>query len=418
MRRSSKRTGCVSRMWLSQPRSGVEETPDVSLVRRVHQRLLNRPVPDLGGPELRDHLAGLLQDEAPLLDAASLERVLADLTNAVVGLGPIEPLLGDESVTEIMLNGGNAVFVERGGAVERVDMDLDAAAIIRIVERIVAPLGLRLDRSSPMVDARLPDGSRLHAVIPPLAIDGPCVTIRRFGVRRISLDGFGLDRDVMAFLECAVRSGSNIVVSGGTGAGKTTLLNALSAFIPNNSRVVTIEETAELRLCKSHVVRLEARPANAEGKGAVSVRDLVRTALRMRPDRLVVGEVRGPEALDMLQALNTGHDGSLSTVHANSVHDALSRIATLVLLAGVGLPLAAVHAQLIAAVDLVVHVGRFEHGRQVTAIGEPRRSATGEAVVERLFERRGRAMVQVGRPVRPARGVSSEPGCLDPVLLT
>ena len=246
-----------------------------------------------------------------------------ELTDEIAGFGPLEPLLADAAVTEVMVNGPGCAYVERAGCLESVALDLDAAGIIRLVERVVAPLGLRLDRSSPMVDARLPDGSRVHAIIPPLAIDGPCVTIRRFGARAIPLDAFGLDTEAAGFLRWCVEAGWNLLVAGGTSAGKTTLLNALSAAIPEGERIVTIEETAELRLAQTHVVRLEARPPNAEGVGAVAVRDLVRAALRMRPDRIVVGEVRGGEALDMLQALNTGHDGSLSTVHANSAVDAL-----------------------------------------------------------------------------------------------
>jgi pilus assembly protein CpaF len=286
-----------------------------------------------------------------------------------------------------MLNGPGRAFVERSGRLEAVALPLDAVGIVRLVERIVAPLGLRIDRSSPMVDARLPDGSRLHAVLPPLAIDGPYVTIRRFGALPVPLSQFGLDAGAASFLEHAVRSGWNIVVAGGTSAGKTTLLNTLSGAIPPGERVVTIEETAELRLAQSHVVRLEARPANAEGAGATSVRTLVRAALRMRPDRLIVGEVRGAEALDLLLALNTGHDGSLSTVHANSPADALARLETLVLLAGSGLPLAAVRAQLGAAIDAVVHVARRPGGpRQVQAIAELCGGPDGP-VAHALYER-------------------------------
>ena len=303
-------------------------------------------VAELDGPDrhraVRARLAELLRDEEPLLPVARFERLLAELTDEVAGLGPLEPILGDPAVTEVMVNGPGRAYVERAGRLEPVTLALDAAGIVRLVERVVAPLGLRLDRSSPIVDARLPDGSRLHAVVPPLAIDGPYLTIRRFGAHAVPLDDFGVDGPAREFLHWMVVAGWNVVVAGGTSAGKTTLLNALSAEIPAEERVVTIEETAELRLAQPHVVRLEARPPNAEGAGAVPVRDLVRAALRMRPDRIVVGEVRGGEALDMLQALNTGHDGSLSTVHANSAADALARLETLVLLAGVGLPLRAV----------------------------------------------------------------------------
>ena len=299
-----------------------------------------------------------------------------------------------------MINGPGRAYVERAGRIEPVRLELDAAAIVRLVERVVAPLGLRLDRSSPMVDARLADGSRLHAVIPPLAIDGPCVTIRRFGARPVGLADFGVDGRASAVLEWAVRAGWNVMVAGATSAGKTTLLNALSEQISDEERIVTIEETAELRLRQAHVVRLEARPANAEGAGRVSVRELVRAALRMRPDRLVVGEVRGAEALDMLQALNTGHDGSLSTVHANGPLDALTRIETLALFAASGLPLGALRAQLAASVDCIVFVARRGSGtRRVESIVE----LDGSGRTRTLFEWRADVLTELAPVRRPAR---------------
>src|SRR4051795_3001095 len=328
-------------------------TDDGLLKQRVHARLVTQGVDDVStdADTLRRALGDLLREEQPLLAAPRFDALLEQLTHEVTGLGPLEPLLADPTVTEVMVNGPGRAYVERAGRLEPVVLDLDAAGIVHVVERVVAPLGLRLDRSSPMVDARLADGSRLHAVIPPLAVDGPCVTIRRFGTRAITLDEFGVDGASATFLRWTVAAGWNLLVAGATSAGKTTLLNALSQSIPHSERVVTIEETAELRLAQPHLVRLEARPANAEGIGAVAVRELVRAALRMRPDRLVVGEVRGGEALDMLQALNTGHDGSMSTIHANSPVDALARLETLALLADSGLPLEAVRAQLAASVD-------------------------------------------------------------------
>jgi pilus assembly protein CpaF len=378
------------------------------LKQRVHARLLSSPaLGDLTGPgrevTVRATVAELLRDEEPLLPARRFERLLAELTDEIAGLGPLEPLLADAAVTEVMVNGPGRAYVERAGRLERVPLALDAPGIIRLVERVVAPLGLRLDRASPMVDARLPDGSRVHAVIPPLAIDGPCVTIRRFGARAVPLDAFGLDDRSTALLVWCVAAGWNVLVAGGTSAGKTTLLNALSAAIPDDERIVTIEETAELRLAQSHVVRLEARPPNAEGAGAVTVRDLVRTALRMRPDRIVVGEVRGGEALDMLQALNTGHDGSLSTVHANGAQEAIARLETLVLLADVGLPLSAVRSQLASALDAIVFVARRRGGlRRVETIGEICPSAGGPTV-RPLFARDGDMLTPVAAPTRPAR---------------
>lgn len=392
------------------------------LKQRVHARLLRLPeLTELDGPgrapAVRARLAELLRDEEPLLPAAPFERLLIELTDEVAGLGPLEPLLAEPDVSEVMVNGPGRAYIERRGRLEAVAFPLDAAGIVRLVERVVAPLGLRLDRSSPMVDARLPDGSRLHAIIPPLAIDGPCVTIRRFGARPVPLEAFGLDDRATSFLRWCVTAGWNVLVSGGTSAGKTTLLNALSSAIPEVERVVTIEETAELRLAQPHVVRLEARPPNAEGAGGVSVRDLVRAALRMRPDRIVVGEVRGGEALDMLQALNTGHDGSLSTVHANGAVESLARIETLVLLAGVGLPIAAIRAQVASALDVVVHVARLRDGtRRVEAIGELRSGAADDGAsggsglrLHALFERQDDGLAPVEPPGRVPRRPDAPP---------
>jgi pilus assembly protein CpaF len=347
---------------------------DGALKRRVHERLVTAGrelEADATPAELQARLRELLRSEAPLLAARRHDQLLEELVRDVTGLGPLEPLLADPDVDEIMVNGPGIAYVERRGTLERVPLPLDADAIVRLVGRVIAPLGLRLDRASPMVDARLPDGSRLHAVVPPLAIDGPCMTIRRFRAQSVPLEAFGLDAGGTRLMRWMVDAGWNVIVAGGTSTGKTTLLNALSAAIPAHERVVTIEETAELRLARPHVVRLEARRANAEGAGEVTVRELVRAALRMRPDRIVVGEVRGGEALDMLQAMNTGHDGSLSTLHANSAADALTRLETLVLFAGVGLPTPAIRAQIASAVDAVVHVGRARGGaRCVRSVAE------------------------------------------------
>jgi pilus assembly protein CpaF len=389
-------------------------TDDTALKQRVHRRLVDGVETPTGTPdEMRARLRELLRDEEPLLASSRFERVLGELVDEVGGLGPLEPFLADASVTEVMINGPGRAYVERNGRLEEVSLNLDASAIVRLVERVVAPLGLRLDRASPMVDARLADGSRLHAVIPPLAVDGPCVTIRRFGARAVPLDAFGLGPQAAAFLEWVVAAGWNVLVAGGTSAGKTTLLNALSAGIPSGERIVTIEETAELRLAQPHVVRLEARPANAEGAGEVTVRALVRAALRMRPDRVVVGEVRGGEALDMLQALNTGHEGSMSTVHANGASDALARLETLTLLADSGLPLAAVRAQLAASVDAVVHVARRAGGiRRIEAIAEvvDDGSLDGHrARVRPLFALGPSGLRAVDLPSRPARRPGTPP---------
>ncbi len=306
----------------------------------------------------------------PLLPRTEVAAVAVAVAARAVGLGPLEPLLANPDISEIMVNGGGAVWIEQGGELRRTDLALGRAEVDLLVERIVGPLGLRADRTSPMADARLPDGSRVNIVVPPLSVDGPCITIRRFGAQAIPINALCAPA-VAELLAWAVRAKANIVVSGGTGAGKTTLLNALAGLLPDGERIVTVEDTAELRLPGAHVVRLEARPATADGVGAGTIRDLVHNALRMRPDRIVVGEVRGAEAIDMLWAMNTGHEGSLSTCHANSPLDALRRLEIMVLSAGLDLPLAAVRDQLTSALDLVVQVSRLGGGiRGVTAVGE------------------------------------------------
>ena len=363
---------------------------------RVHARLLSDGA-DAGSALLPDRVDALVGEEAPLLGSRQRARMVDEVLAAVAGLGALEPLLADPAVTDVLVNGPGPgrIWVERAGVLRRVPIELSSAAIEHLIEKVVAPLGLRVDRASPLVDARLPDGSRVNAVVPPLAVDGPCLTIRRFGARVLPVSAFA-PPPVAALLGWAVVARLNVLVSGGTGAGKTTLLNALAAHIPSAERVVTVEDAAELRLPGEHVVRLEARPANAEGAGEVRVRDLVRNALRMRPDRILVGEVRGPEALDMLQAMNTGHEGSLSTCHANSPADAMERLAILALMADLPLPLAAVRSQVESALDLVVQVARRPDGtRRVVAVaevvpgGEARSLATADALL--------------ALPARPAR---------------
>jgi pilus assembly protein CpaF len=326
--------------------------------------------------DIADSASALVEDRAAILPVADREQVVERIVRDSVGLGPLEVLLADPAVEEVMVNAHDRVYVERCGRLEATDVVFESEEELRnTIERILAPLGRRVDELSPMVDARLADGSRVNVVIPPLAIDGPALSIRRFGASRpgpdemVSLGTLGDDQREM--LGQAVRSRRSVLVSGGTGSGKTTLLNALSSFISPGERVVTIEDAAELRLQQPHVVRLESRPAGVEGRGEVTIRDLLRNALRMRPDRIVIGEVRGIEALDLLTALNTGHDGALSTVHANSPADALSRLETLALMAGVGLPHAAVVEQVRRGIDLVVHLERGADGaRRVTEIAE------------------------------------------------
>ncbi|HXS33228.1 MAG TPA: CpaF family protein [Solirubrobacterales bacterium] len=336
--------------------------------------------------ELSEEVRDLVAEEAALLGGEDRAAVETRIVRDTVGLGPIEDLLADPLVEEVMVNGPESVYVERAGQIEATDVRFrDEEELRNAIERILAPLGRRIDELSPMVDARLADGSRVNAVIPPLAIDGPALSIRRFGVERPGPDRLvelgTLSAAQCELLEAAVTGRSSVLISGGTGSGKTTLLNALSGFIGGAERVVTIEDAAELRLQQPHVVRLESRPASIEGRGEVSVRDLLRNALRMRPDRIVIGEVRGPEALDLLTALNTGHDGALSTVHANSPVDALGRLETLALMAGVGLPHEAITEQVQRGIDLVVQLERGRDGaRRVVEIAEVVRAAGATAV--------------------------------------
>ncbi len=320
---------------------------------------------------LRARVSNVLADTAPLLSSARSDVLLEEIVREVDGLGVLETILADPEVSEVMLNRPGSAYIERHGKVEPLNVAFDAQQIMRIAERVIAPLGLRLDRSSPIVDARLPDGSRLHAVLPPLAPDGPCVTIRRFLPRTMTMADFGASGDAADLINGAVHEGWNLLIAGGTSSGKTTLLGCLANNVDPSERIVTIEETAELSLKQTHVVRLEARPANAEGVGAVGVRELVRAALRMRPDRIVIGEVRGGEAFDMLQALNTGHDGSLCTVHANGVKQALIRLENLALMAGFALPVGAIRAQVASAIDGIVFVSRDGNGaRHIATFAE------------------------------------------------
>src|SRR5436190_3214133 len=346
--------------------------------RSLHHRLVQRVDPRrlALAPQaerrlmVRDQALAILQEDGGLLPQEELARVVNEVSDHVVGLGPIESLLRDPEVSEVMVNGADDVYVERKGRIENVTGGLfeGEEAVLHVIERIVAPLGLRVDESSPWVDARLPDGSRVHALIPPLSLCGPVLNIRKFSLipfsaRDLVAEG-SLGPRMLEFLAACVRGKANVVISGGTSSGKTTLLNVLSSFIPDAERLITIEDAAELRLGKPHVVRLEARPPNVEGRGEVTVRDLVRNALRMRPDRIIVGEVRGGEALDMLQAMNTGHEGSLSTAHANSPHHLLWRLETMALMSDVDLPAAHIREQVAAAVHVVVHMARLRDGRR------------------------------------------------------
>jgi pilus assembly protein CpaF len=351
---------------------------------RLHRTLINRMdltklsalTPDQVHAEVSRLAESVLAQEAMPLSVSERDRLVNDVQHELFGLGPLEPLLKDPTISDILVNSHDTIYIERRGKIEATTVRFkDAEHLMRVIERIVSSVGRRIDESSPMVDARLQDGSRVNAIIPPLSIDGPVLSIRRFGsdpLRMSSLiDNKALTKDIADMLQMVVHARLNVLISGGTGAGKTTLLNALSAYIPENERIVTIEDSAELQLQQPHVVRLETRPPNIEGRGEVTQRDLVRNALRMRPDRIVIGEVRGGEAIDMLQAMNTGHDGSLTTIHANSSRDALSRLETMIQMTGMRLSDRAMRQQIASAINMVVQVARLSDGtRRVTSISE------------------------------------------------
>jgi pilus assembly protein CpaF len=376
---------------LHDPFAEIKNRLHLGLIEDLGKQIFNRAVEPVAvrkqiTAEIRTRL-----DQEPGLSREDRERLVVELSDDVLGHGPLERLLVDDSITEIMVNGPYDVWIERGGALHKSSVRFqDESHLRRIITKMVAEVGRRIDESQPMVDARMPDGSRVNAVIPPLSLTGPLLTIRRFGTERLDLDSLSrlgtLTPETIDLLGRCVEARLNMLISGGTGSGKTTLLNALSAAIPDNERIVTIEDAAELKLAQRHVLRLECRPRNIEGGGEVSIRDLVRNSLRMRPDRIVVGEVRGAEALDMLQALNTGHDGSLSTLHANSPRDALARLETMVLMAGYELPLRAVRQQVASALDLIVHLERMHDGtRRVTSITEVQRMESDVITLQELF---------------------------------
>jgi len=347
--------------------------------------------------QIEEIFGKVIDEEGLALTRAERVRMLEQITDEIIGLGPLEPLLRDESITEVMVNGPRQVYIERSGKLELTNVVFqNDDHVMRIIDRIIAPIGRRVDESSPMVDARLTDGSRVNAIIPPLSLVGPVITIRKFSASPFTVDDlirFGTaTADMFDFLKACVEARLNIFVSGGTGSGKTTTLNVLSSFIPNDERIITIEDAAELQLRQEHVVTLESRPPNIEGKGAVPIRELVRNSLRMRPDRIIVGECRSGEALDMLQAMNTGHDGSMSTGHANSPRDMLSRLETMVLMAGVDLPLRAIREQVASAVDLIVQQSRLKDGtRKIVNITEVQ-GMEGDVIVMQdvfVFEQSG-----------------------------
>jgi pilus assembly protein CpaF len=370
----------------------------------VRSRLLQGGQPDLVAltpPEqrlrVRAEVLAVLRQERAILPSTVVTEVVNEVSDEVVGLGPVERLLKDPEVSEVMVNGADDAYVERKGRIEKVEGPLfeGEEQVLHLIERIVAPLGLRVDESMPFVDARLPDGSRVNAIIPPLSLCGPIITIRKFTLRPFTPEDLirlgTLTESMIEFLASCVRAKANLVVSGGTGTGKTSLLGVLSSFIGPNERLITIEDAAELRLSQPHVISLEARPPNVEGVGAVTVRTLVRNALRMRPDRIIVGEVRGGEALDMLQAMNTGHEGSLSTAHANSPRDLLSRLETMALMSDIRLPVSHVREQIAGALDLIIHMTRLGDGKRVVArVSAVEGLRGGSVVVQDIFTwRRG-----------------------------
>ena len=370
----------------------------------VHKRIVDEMTPEeqqilVRGEDAREQIKNIisvysnreLAEGTYTLSRGERLHLVDDISNELLGLGPLEPLLQNDSITEIMVNGPKQIFIEQKGKLKLTDVHFyDNAHLMNIIERILTPLGRRVDESSPLVDARLADGSRVNIIIPPLSLVGPAVTIRKFSKKALSIQdliGFGtLSADMATFLDACVRARLNILVSGGTGSGKTTTLNVLSSFIPHTDRIVTIEDAAELRLQQTHVVTLESRPANLEGQGAITIRDLVKNALRMRPDRIIVGEVRAGEALDMLQAMNTGHDGSLTTAHANTPRDVLSRLETMVLMAGMELPVRAVRTQVSSAIDLILQQSRIRDGtRKITHITEVQGMEGETIVLQDLF---------------------------------
>ncbi len=344
--------------------------------------------------ELKHEVLNLIAQEKMVLTQSQKEIIVKRVLDDVLGYGPIEPLLADASISEVMINGPYMIFIEKNGRLERTEHAFeDVDHLMNVIDKIIAPLGRRVDESSPMVDGRLPDGSRVNVIIPPVALTGPTVTIRRFGSKVFSYEELVENKTIpdslINVLPKAIEERQNIIVTGGTGSGKTTLLNALSGLISASERIVTIEDAAELKFSQPHVVSLESRPPNIEGRGQIKIRDLVINALRMRPDRIVVGEVRGGEALDMLQAMNTGHDGSLTTAHANSPHEALSRLETMALMSGLELPIAAIRQQIAGAFDLIIHMERQSDGaRKLTAVDEVSTVKNGEIELKTVYKSR------------------------------
>lgn len=410
----------------------VADTAYQSIKKTVHRRLVAEMSPqeqmvlsavhqDAAQVEqvIGNYVEKVLEENPFAVPVSERSKIVSDLKDEMLGLGPIEVLLKDPTVTEIMVNGPKKIFVERMGRLQLTDIQFhDDSHVMNIIERILSPIGRHIDESVPLVDARLEDGSRVNIIIPPLSLVGPCITIRKFATKALSVDNlitFGtLDRKMADFIKACIQARINILVSGGTGSGKTTTLNVLSSFIPENERIVTIEDAAELKLQQEHVVTLESRPANIEGNGEITIRDLVKNALRMRPDRIIVGEVRGGEALDMLQAMNTGHDGSLTTAHANNPRDALSRLETMVLMAGFEMPIRAIREQVSSAIELILQQSRLKDGsRKITYITEVQHMEGDVITTQDLFRFEQTGMDENGKLTGRFVSTGMQPGFMD-----
>ena len=410
----------------------VADTAYQSVKKTVHRRLVAEMSPqeqmvlsavhqDAAQVEqvIGNYVEKVLEENPFAVPVSERSKIVSDLKDEMLGLGPIEVLLKDPTVTEVMVNGPKKIFVERMGRLQLTDIQFhDDSHVMNIIERILSPIGRHIDESVPLVDARLEDGSRVNIIIPPLSLMGPCITIRKFATKALSVDNlitFGtLDRKMADFIKACIQARINILVSGGTGSGKTTTLNVLSSFIPENERIVTIEDAAELKLQQEHVVTLESRPANIEGNGEITIRDLVKNALRMRPDRIIVGEVRGGEALDVLQAMNTGHDGSLTTAHANNPRDALSRLETMVLMAGFEMPIRAIREQVSSAIELILQQSRLKDGsRKITYITEVQHMEGDVITTQDLFRFEQTGMDENGKLTGHFVSTGMQPGFMD-----
>lgn len=381
------------------------------LKKQIHAKLVERldfsRVKDLASDALRRDIRRVIEHlcdtENPLLNRMEREKLIEEILDETLGFGPLEPLLKDPSISDILVNGPKKIYVERRGKLEKTEVIFrDNDHLLQIIDRIVSKIGRRVDETSPLCDARLPDGSRVNAVIPPIALDGASLSIRRFGATPLRLEDLlnykAFSPEMAMLLEACIKARLNVIISGGTGCGKTTLLNTLSSFIPHDERIVTIEDAAELQLQQDHVVRLETRPPNIEGKGAVSTRDLVKNALRMRPERIIIGECRGGETLDMLQAMNTGHGGSMTTIHANSVRDGMSRLETMIMMSGFELPMKAMRQQIASAVDLVIQANRLQGGpRKITSITEVMNMEQDVIIMQEIFRFKQLGVDQNGR---------------------